>query len=149
MLPALFITVHWGTSLTTPTRDSEHRALNQRLSKHTHFYPLCIQGGNTGYHWPWYTTGHMRGVLVMIQAQCERRHRPLLTVRLWHPSVSGHDRLTEGNQWSETWFGVKRRGLGQDTAYVHSMCVYVHARVCVCVGACTTAYGVYVHPSES
>lgn len=90
---------------------------------HSKHLSIMHRDGNTCHHWPWYEIGHMSVVLAMIQAQCECRHRLLLTVRLWNPSVSGHDWLTEGNQWSETWFGVKR------SAWMRS-CVWIWRVAC-------------------
>lgn len=82
--------------------------------------------------WTWYEVGHMRAVLIVTQAQCECQHHLLLTVRLWNPSVSGHDWLTEGNQWSETWFGVKRSTWMRQRIWI--------SRVCVCVCMYWTLY---------
>lgn len=78
-----------------------------------------------------FKVGHMRTVLVATQAQCECQHHLLLTVRLWNPSVSGHDWLTEGNQWSETWFGVKRSIWMRQHIWIPCVCVCAAMRMCV------------------
>lgn len=67
----------------------------------------------------------MIGILTVISAPCECQHRPLLTACLWNPSVSGHEWLTEGNQWSETWFGVKRSPWTWRCVCLWCMCVCV------------------------
>lgn len=48
-----------------------------------------------------------------------------LMARLQNPSVSGPDWLTEGNQWSKIWFGVKRSTWTRHM-YFMWVCVFVY-----------------------
>ena len=43
-------------------------------------------------------------------------------VRVWNPSISGRGWLTEGNQWSEAWFGVKRSPWMKYRIWIRHVC---------------------------